>query len=57
MEGLGATHGTAVAGNHGHLANFYCFDNADPDAISAFQVYDSFASSQRSSRLTPSVRT
>lgn len=37
----------AVASNPGHLAYFYCFDNADPDAISAFQVYDSAESSQQ----------
>lgn len=37
----------AVAVNDGHLAYFYCFDNADPDAISAFQVYDSAESSQQ----------
>lgn len=35
----------AVAGNPGHLAYFYCFDEADPDAITAFQVYDSVESS------------
>ncbi|KRA39252.1 MULTISPECIES: putative quinol monooxygenase [unclassified Nocardioides] len=37
----------AVADNPGHVAYFYCFDNTDPDAISAFQVYDSAESSQR----------
>ncbi len=37
----------AVAGNRGHLAYFYCFDNADPDVVSAFQVYDSAESSQQ----------
>lgn len=37
----------AVAGNPGHLAYFYCFDNADPDAINAFQVYDSAEAAQR----------
>ena len=37
----------AVAGNRSHLAYFYCFDNADPDAITAFQVYDSAESSQQ----------
>ncbi|WP_104106186.1 antibiotic biosynthesis monooxygenase [Nocardioides sp. 616] len=37
----------AVGDNPGHLAYFYCFDNADPDAISAFQVYDSPESSQQ----------
>lgn len=29
----------AVSANPGHLAYFYCFDNADPDAIVAFQQY------------------
>lgn len=29
----------AVSANSGHLAYFYCFDNADPDAILAFQQY------------------
>ncbi len=37
----------AVDANPGHLAYFYCFDDADPDAITAFQVYDSVESSQR----------
>lgn len=37
----------AVAGNDSHLAYFYCFDDTDPDAISAFQVYDSAGSSQQ----------
>ncbi len=37
----------AVASNPGHLAYFYCLDNDDPDAISAFQVYDSAESSQQ----------
>lgn len=37
----------AVTANVGHLAYFYCFDNADPDAITAFQVYDSAQSSQQ----------
>ena len=37
----------AVASNPGHLAYFYCFDNADPDVISAFQVYDGADSSQQ----------
>ena len=36
-----------IAANPGHLAYYYCFDDADPDAISAFQVYDSAESSQR----------
>lgn len=34
----------AIAGNPGHIAYFYCFDVADPDAITAFQVYDDAAS-------------
>jgi quinol monooxygenase YgiN len=29
----------AVAANSGHLAYFYCFDESNPDAITAFQVY------------------
>ena len=29
----------AIAVNPGHSAYFYCFDNADPDSISAFQQY------------------
>ncbi len=35
----------AVAGNAGHVAYFYCFDEADPDAITAFQVYEDAAAS------------
>ena len=31
----------AIAANPGHTAYFYCFDNADPDSISAFQQYAS----------------
>jgi len=31
----------AIAANPGHIAYFYCFDNADPDSISAFQQYAS----------------
>lgn len=37
----------AVDANPGHLAYFYCFDDTDPDAISAFQVYDSIESSRQ----------
>ncbi len=37
----------AVAGNAGHLAYFYCFDTTDPDAVTAFQVYDSAESSRQ----------
>lgn len=37
----------AVNANPGHLAYFYCFDEADPDSISAFQVYDSIESSRQ----------
>ena len=29
----------AIAANPGHSAYFYCFDNADPDSIHAFQQY------------------
>lgn len=36
----------AVSANPGHVAYFYCLDNADPDSISAFQVYDSVEASQ-----------
>lgn len=36
----------AVAANPGHLAYHYCLDAQDPDAIVAFQVYDSLESSQ-----------
>jgi len=36
----------AVSANPGHTAYFYCFDNTDPDVISAFQVYESAAASQ-----------
>ncbi|AKC86341.1 putative quinol monooxygenase [Pseudoxanthomonas suwonensis] len=36
----------AVSANPGHLAYFYCFDNSDPDSISAFQQYASTEASQ-----------
>lgn len=36
----------AVSSNPGHRAYFYCFDNSDPDSISAFQVYESAEASQ-----------
>ncbi|MCH8622669.1 antibiotic biosynthesis monooxygenase [Undibacterium sp. TS12] len=36
----------AIAANPGHLACFYCFDNADPDVICAFQQYSSAEASQ-----------
>lgn len=36
----------AVAANDGHVAYFYCFDVADPDGITAFQVYEDAAASQ-----------
>lgn len=29
----------AIQSNPGHTAYFYCLDNADPDAICAFQQY------------------
>jgi len=29
----------AVTANPGHLAYTYCFDDADPDVICAFQIY------------------
>lgn len=31
--------GPAVTSNPGHLSYTYCFDDADPDVICAFQVY------------------
>jgi quinol monooxygenase YgiN len=31
----------AVQANPGHLAYLYCLDNADPDAVCAFQQYSS----------------
>ena len=34
----------AVSANPGHIAYFYCFDEADPDGITAFQIYDEAAS-------------
>jgi quinol monooxygenase YgiN len=36
----------AIASNPGHTAYFYCFDNADPDSICAFQQYESLEASQ-----------
>ena len=36
----------AISRNPGHLAYYYCLDNNDPDAIVAFQIYDSIESSQ-----------
>jgi len=35
----------AVTGNPGHIAYFYCLDEADPEGITAFQVYEDAASS------------
>lgn len=35
----------AIAANPGHIAYFYCFDNADPDSICAFQQYASVEAS------------
>jgi quinol monooxygenase YgiN len=32
---------TAVASNAGHRAYYYCYDSAGPDAVSAFQEYES----------------
>ena len=37
----------AVDSNPGHLAYSYCFDNVDPDAIHAFQVYESAGAAQQ----------
>ncbi len=31
----------AISANPGHTAYFYCFDNADPEGICAFQQYTS----------------
>ncbi|WLQ14441.1 antibiotic biosynthesis monooxygenase [Hahella aquimaris] len=36
----------AVSANPGHTAYFYCFDNAEPDSIYAFQQYASPEASQ-----------
>lgn len=36
----------AISANAGHLSYFYCFDNADPDSIHAFQQYASAEASQ-----------
>lgn len=36
----------AIASNPEHTAYFYCFDNADPDSICAFQQYSSVEASQ-----------
>jgi quinol monooxygenase YgiN len=36
----------AISANPGHTAYFYCFDDADPDAISAFQEYASAEAAQ-----------
>ncbi|MBC8036250.1 MAG: antibiotic biosynthesis monooxygenase [Rhizobiales bacterium] len=36
----------AIAGNPGHEAYFYNFDNNDPDSICAFQQYTDLAASQ-----------
>lgn len=36
----------AIAANPGHIAYFYCFDNADPDSICAFQQYTSAQAAQ-----------
>lgn len=36
----------AIANNPGHRAYFYCFDNADPNVICAFQHYESVEASQ-----------
>lgn len=36
----------AIAANPGHTAYFYCFENADPDSIVAFQQYVSMEAAQ-----------
>ena len=43
----------AIAANPGHTAYFYCFDDADADAICAFQQYVS-AQAARDFLQTPS---
>lgn len=48
VRGVWETHmAPAIDANPSHLAYFYCLDDTDPDAISAFQVYDSIESSQQ----------
>lgn len=37
---------TAIAGNSGHEAYFYTFDNNDPDSICAFQQYTDLTASK-----------
>ena len=37
----------AISANPGHTAYFYCFDNAEPDSIYAFQQYLSVEASQQ----------
>ncbi len=37
----------AIAANPDHEAYFYCFDTAEPDAISAFQQYAGPEAAQR----------
>lgn len=36
----------AIAGNPGHAAYYYCFDNDEPDSIVAFQQYVNAEASQ-----------
>lgn len=36
----------AISANPGHLAYFYCFDDADADSICAFQHYASVEASE-----------
>ena len=36
----------AISANPGHTAYFYCFDDADPNSICAFQQYASVEASQ-----------
>lgn len=36
----------AIAANPEHSVYFYCFDNADPDSICAFQLYTDAEASQ-----------
>jgi len=43
---VGEAHGAGHSSNPGHTAYFYCFNNADPDSMCAFQQYSSVEASQ-----------
>lgn len=45
----------AVSANSGHLSYVYCFDDDDPDVISAFQVYRDLDAA-KDFRLTPTYK-